>query len=615
MNINYLDNYLQKIENDGNIELAESIRRTTESFDAKYLSNYSFASHEVGLLFGNVQSGKTGQMFGIMCQAAMNGFYAFLLLTTDNTVLQQQTLNRVKRDLTDFLVCDETDSGLFINNQLQKPVVVVLKKNYRVLRLWANVFNTTQFMRGNALFIVDDEADAASLNTLVNREKQSSINKYISSIKDEGMCSIYLQVTGTPQSLLLQTEESGFKPNFTHYFEPGKTYLGGDFFFPQTGKPQCVTYLKDTNTKKLSQQIVLRHLAVSAQLLCTESSVSNCLVHPSVRQNVHEKFADEIRDSIQWCADNLEGEFETELQTVYKQLTPSKSNLLEFDTLLSYCKKLILHDKIQVLIMNGKYDVTEDDYKQGCNFIIGGNTLGRGVTFPQLQTIYYTRFAKTPQADTMWQHSRMFGYDRDPGLMMVYIPQELYKLFSDINATNNSIIAQVKKGIQPRIFYPENLNPTRSTVLDDKHVSIISGGTNYYPSDPDNSTIEEITKQLVNFQDDEPYYMVSLKLIENLLGYIVAGSEFKLSAFKSILKMMLAQNPSEQGILVVRRNRNVAQWTGALLSPNDWKTSNSFPKHVVLTMYQVTGTKGWHGKKLWVPNIKLPNGNVYYEEE
>lgn len=186
MDADYLGNYLQKIENDGNIELAESIRKTTESFNEKYLANYSFASHEVGLLFGNVQSGKTGQMFGIMCQAAMNGFYAFLLLTTDNTVLQQQTLNRVKRDLTDFLVCDETDSGLFIDNQLQKPVVVVLKKNYRVLRLWANVFNTTQFMQGNALFVVDDEADAASLNTMVNKDKQSSINRYISSIKDGG---------------------------------------------------------------------------------------------------------------------------------------------------------------------------------------------------------------------------------------------------------------------------------------------------------------------------------------------------------------------------------------------------------------------------------------------
>lgn len=609
----YLDNYLQKIKGDGNIELADSIRKTAESFNEKYLEKYSFVSHETGLLFGNVQSGKTGQMFGIMCQAAMNGFYAFLLLTTDNTVLQQQTLNRVKRDLTDFLVCDETDSGLFIANQLQKPVVVVLKKNYRVLRLWANVFNTTQFMQGNALFIVDDEADAASLNTMVNKDKQSSINKYISSIKDEGMCSIYLQVTGTPQSLLLQTADSGFSPSFTYYFEPGKTYLGGDFFFPATGKPECITYLADT--KKMTREVVLRHLAVSAQLLCSGSKVSNCLAHPSVRQNVHETFAREIRGSIDWCISNIDGDFKEELREAYERLKPRKSKLQDFETILARCRRLLIDDEIKILVMNGNHAVTEDDYKEGCNFVIGGNTLGRGVTFPGLQTIYYTRLAKKPQADTMWQHSRMFGYDRDPGLMMVYIPQELYKLFSDINSTNNSIITQIRKGERPKIHYPEGLKPTRDAVLDDRHVSILAGGTNYYPSDPDNSTTEEITELVARFHDDEPFYMVSLKLIENVLGHIVPSTDFKLTAFMSIIEMMLAENPGEQGVLVVRRNRDVTQGTGALLSPNDWKTSNSFSDRVVLTMYQVTGKKGWRGKNLWVPNIKLPNGNVYYNEE
>lgn len=34
---------------------------------------------------------------------------------------------------------------------------------------------------------------------------------------------------------------------------------------------------------------------------------------------------------------------------------------------------------------------------------------------------------------------------------------------------------------------------------------------------------------------------------------------------------------------------------------------------VVLTMYQVTGNKGWGGQQLWVPNIKLPNDVMYYD--
>ena len=168
----YLKSYLDTIKSRGNVSLADSIEKTANDVGSKYIAPFSYCSHDIGLLFGNVQSGKTGQMFGIMCKAADLGFSAFVLLTTDNIVLQQQTLERVQADLTGFCVCGENDSGLFIENRLMKPAVIVLKKNARILRLWANVFASTGFMKGNPLFIVDDEADAASLNDLVNRGRK-----------------------------------------------------------------------------------------------------------------------------------------------------------------------------------------------------------------------------------------------------------------------------------------------------------------------------------------------------------------------------------------------------------------------------------------------------------
>ena len=85
-------------------------------------------------------------------------------------------------------------------------------------------------------------------------------------------------------------------------------------------------------------------------------------------------------------------------------------------------------DKINILMLNSIVSYDENtQYETGINVIVGGNSLGRGVTFPQLQTIYYCRVAKSPQADTMWQHARMFGYDRDPELMRVFMPPKLYK--------------------------------------------------------------------------------------------------------------------------------------------------------------------------------------------
>lgn len=608
----YLKTYLDKITSRGNAGLAESISSTAEEVGNRYLKNFSFTTHEIGLLLGNVQSGKTGQMFGIMCKATDLGFPVFVLLTTDNVVLQQQTLDRVKADLEGYCICGENDARIFADNSLMQPTIVVLKKNARILKLWANIFSSTGFMKGNPLFIIDDEADAASLNTLVNRNRQSSINKYLDSIRNGAASSLYLQVTGTPQAIFLQTKESGWHPLFTHYFKPGKAYLGGDFFFPKAGKPDCITFADSLTTPE--RDVVIRHLLVSAQLFASGGTVSNCLIHPSVRQAAHQKFASSIKNELDWCKANMNSAFSAELKKQYMRLNPSKSEKVSFKEIMAVTEKILTNNEAKIIVMNGKTEVESDEYSVGCNFVIGGNTLGRGVTFPSLQTLYYTRTAKKPQADTMWQHSRMFGYDRDPGMMMVYIDERLYKLFADINATNNAIISQVEQGLDDiKIYYPEGLNPTRKNVLDTDHVEAISGGTNYYPFYPDNDTIEDISNLLSVFSEAEPYYQVSLRLMKEVLSHIVASPDFKLKSFMSIIDVMLAEAPTTQGILIVRRNRDIAQGTGALLSPNDWNLGGSFPRKIVLTMYHVTGTKGWGGKQLWVPNIKLPDGAVYYD--
>ena len=57
----------------------------------------------------------------------------------------------------------------------------------------------------------------------------------------------------------------------------------------------------------------------------------------------------------------------------------------------------------------------------------------------------------------------------------------------------------------------------------------------------------------------------------------------------------------------------MTQGTGALLSASDWALSNSYKDKVVLTMYQIEGEHGWKQPGLWVPNVRLPDGVVYYD--
>ena len=46
----YLKNYLDEIIERGNVGLAESISNTAEEVGNNYLKNFSFTSHEIGLL-------------------------------------------------------------------------------------------------------------------------------------------------------------------------------------------------------------------------------------------------------------------------------------------------------------------------------------------------------------------------------------------------------------------------------------------------------------------------------------------------------------------------------------------------------------------------------------
>lgn len=628
--MNYLESYLSRIREHKNSALADAIKKTTEDIVPQYISNFSFKEHVVSLLVGDVQSGKTSHMFGLMCAAADEGFVNFILLTTDNIILQQQTYKRAVNDLCDFCVCDENDYLKFSQNNLRKPAVIVLKKNTSVLKQWKNNLASTNFCVGNPLFIVDDEADAASLNTQVNKNRQSTINRDLEAIKKTSSSSIYMQVTGTPQSILLQTRQSGWKPYFIYYFKPGKGYLGGDFFFKEpvskqiilTDDAEATDIIRDDEFPENGlKNALITHLITSAQIILKGGDVCNFLIHPSVKIVQHSIFASKIGNYLNEIAHSWnEDETRDAFFKMYESLKETKPDILKFDEIYHFIVDQIQNERIRILLLNSLSSYNQNvQYDKGINVIVGGNSLGRGVTFPQLQTIYYCRVAKSPQADTMWQHARLFGYDRDADLMRVYMPPKLYKLFSDINQTNNSIIHQIENksnGTDIKIFYPQGLKPTRNNVIDRKAVSIYSGGVNYFPCCPLNKNLADLDELLRPFEND--VYSVNLKLMIKILDNIDSElGDWKSGVFISFLNTLLASNSSEQGMLIVRRNRDIGKSTGTLLSETDRLLGNQYQDQTVLTMYKITGNqdKGWDGRQIWIPNLKLPGTCIYYSGE
>jgi hypothetical protein len=458
---------------------------------------------------------------------------------------------------------------------------------------------------------------------MVNRKKQSTINAILDEIKKTSSSSIYMQVTGTPQAILLQTIKSGWRPYFTYYFEPGMEYLGGNYFFGYAQPPSVIftdndeaagLLLDDEFPENGLKTALIMHLITSAHIFLEGGSVCNFLIHPSIRIDQHSKFAEKIGDYLNEISYE-ESETLDAFKMVYNNLKETKRDIQPFEVIFKFICNQLENDLVSVLVLNSvsSYDYNVQ-YEKGINIIVGGNSLGRGVTFPKLQTIYYCRIAKNPQADTMWQHSRMFGYDRDPLLIRVFMPPILYKLFSDINSTNNSIIAQIKKlnnNNDIKIYYPKGLKPTRKNVLDKKMVRVFSGGVNYFPFYPINKDIHLIDKLLNKFSEGS--YLVSLKIIVQLLEQTDSETnDWSMFPFIGFINTFIAENPLAQGRLIVRRNRDIARGTGTLLSPNDRKLGDEYTNEVVVTMYKVTGIKGWNGEEIWIPNIKLPGNIIYY---
>lgn len=122
---------------------------------------------------------------------------------------------------------------------------------------------------------------------------------------------------------------------------------------------------------------------------------------------------------------------------------------------------------------------------------------------------------------------------------------------------------------------------------------------------------------LSGFSDD--MYTVSLKMIVKILEQVDSESaeDWNGKAFIGFVNTLLASNPAEQGKLVVRRNRDIGKGTGTLLSPTDRKLGDNYTEELVLTLYKITGNtdKGWDGRQIWIPNIKLPGDYAYYTGE
>ena len=612
-------------------ELAISVKNTVDDFMEKLSQTEPKTAQNV-LLLGNVQSGKTAQVLGILSALADRDFKLFIYLTTDSVDLQQQTLKRAEKSLDKFIILSENDDSSFMQvMKANNPILVVIKKNARVLKRWRNLFASQSSLKGYPLVIVDDEADAASLNTNADKPDKdaSTINKLLNDIKNSCCQSLFIQLTATPQSLLLQHEESDWQPEFIHFFEAGEKYIGGNFVF--SDPPSYIVRFIDSELDDMkdesgeiaegAKQALLSFLITCAEFALCDKTNCNFALHPSYKIQDHQAFSKKIQaflnDLVQAVnnGEDLAGSFKES----YLDLQKTKPDIHHFDEIYEKLTALLENQQISTLVINSQTEA-DFDLEKGFNIIIGGNVIGRGLTIPKLQTVYYSRTAKKPSADTFWQHSRIFGYDRDKSLLRLYIPSDVYHFFVQLNQANNLIIEQAKKSDgNIQVIYPKNINPTRKNVLKAGSINQMVGGVNYFPLCPNENNLLVINGILSSVLIDKvqsDLYQINIEdlfLILDKLGNYVPDDWDK-EKFIAGIEALKTQRPTFKIYVLVKTGRNLSRATGTMLSEEDRKLGEKYPNDLFLTLYQIVGNKdkGWQGKDFWLPNIKLPHKGLVY---
>lgn len=616
-------------------DLKDTVANTSSDIFAKVKSCFDNQDEATGLLLGNVQSGKTAQMLGIMSKLADEGYQIFLVLTTDNVDLQNQTYQRIKESLPLFNVFGEKDEVAFSAASQTKPRVIVLKKNSRVLRKWRNILLNAQTCRGLSLVILDDEADAASLNTLVNKKRVSTINRCLQNIKDTADAgTLYLEVTATPQAIILQSTVSDWRPAFVTYFKPGNGYLGGNFFFSDPTS-YCIKFTPETELSDVLEeddsecplglsQSILSYLVNCAHKLLNQETNCNFMIHPSSRILAHNRFTDRVQSHLNLLKDSCDDEdFQEILRDAWLDLQRTKPDLEPFDDIYNSVKEILENGYIRAISLNSTSLISRNPkdpnslkLSEGFNIVVGGNTLGRGITFSHLQTVYYCRSSRTPQADTFWQHSRIFGYDREQELVRIFIPPTLHRLFVALNESNNLLIKQIENGVDNlQIISADGIRPTRKNVLDTSCIDICTGGVNMFPISPVENNTSSIDPIIMQYANEESIEVDKEVLIDLLLkSGSVNKDDFDSEKYINSIRALVAKRPTTKFRLITRVNRNISRGTGTLLSESDRLLGDRYSDEVVLTMYRLNGLidNGWNGSPLWVPNIKFPSGFCFY---
>jgi hypothetical protein len=632
----------KQINND---EEVRDIHKTARDVASRWVNPLSGGRKQTnGLIYGLVQSGKTGVLTVTGAMGADEGYRTVIILTSDNDPLYEQTRGRAQEAFPGMDILgkkDFRDTDSFLSRIKRETCVIVATKNSAILSTLIENFKVGR-VPGLSCLIIDDEADQASPNTRESRADgtRSKINDHISELRRFFDKNTYLQVTATPQALFLQTPTHDFRPKFTVLSHPGSGYVGGEEFFGDRStlvrefNMSDITALapgpQPTPSLNIPRSLLeaLDTFMIGATFKRTQDVDQNCafLCHVSTRTADHAHIVDLLRKYKSDLANGVKTKDAAtiaRLRTAYNDLAATHAgvNGAKFNSLVEAIG--FYSPGITVKLVNGS---TDEDVavRSPYNLFVGGNKLGRGVTIKNLLVSYYGRNPRKPQADTVLQHARMYGYRRhDIGLLRLFLPPALHTVFKAIHKMEKALrelIARKPTEEFRAIYIEGQISATRRNIIAPGSLGVYSGGGTYNPAqvlrDGTTKAATEEIDGLVGGLANKGYQELSIEQICRLISLTMPDIKFAEhvwdpEAIGESLVQLAKLLKQSTGYVYVDRERGLKEsrleTQGVLTGgeagrvPNDKST---------LFLLRTKAEGGQHSA--WWPQIRFPDGQYAF---
>ena len=513
--------------------------------------------HIRGLVLGDVQSGKTTDYTALANKAADVGYDLVIILSGIPELLRQQTQKRLDmefcgrqsnlyldpkstikycpvgvgkygHDMTKTIACFTSESNDFNARVLQSnglaldtvkgTILLVVKKNRTILNnlfAWFKHNNplNKEGKIAKSLFLIDDEADNASINTKDPESDPTAINNAIRILLSIFSKTTYLAVTATPfanifinpveaNDLIIRNRNGKveetisnvpdlFPADFIYALDAPTNYIGAQRIFSEGGDRQSMVveidtdeltacfperHKKDLKVEKLPEDMYesVNYFLLANAIRDLRGDITehrSMMIHVSRFINVQNQiqvilneWLDGVKSDLRNYASLPADQAEkipsiNALHKVWDKFGLAEISKAEWETVLSkYLFKAAA--PVDVRAVNGQTGSSSLDYdnhkEDGLRVIaIGGNTLSRGLTLEGLMTSYFYR--NTNMYDTLMQMGRWFGnrpnYD---DLDNIWLSADAIDWYAQIFAATQDLKTQIYKmkeaKLSPRDF-------------------------------------------------------------------------------------------------------------------------------------------------------------------